>query len=109
MSILSSEQLGHAFNDAWLFKDLYVGFEKGDRVALVGVNGTGKSTLLRILSGLLSPTAGKVVTERDLKIGYLEQDPTFNNQVTISDFIYSIGNIQQQLIRQYEEELEKVP
>ena len=108
MSILSTEQLGHAYDDVWLFKNLYIGFEKGDRVALVGINGTGKSTLLRILSGILPSTAGKVVTERELKVGYLEQDPTFKNQITISDFIYSIGNIQQQLIREYEEELEKV-
>ncbi|MDO8993829.1 ABC-F family ATP-binding cassette domain-containing protein [Daejeonella sp.] len=103
MSILSTEQLGHSFNDNWLFKDLYFGLNKGDRVALVGINGTGKSTLLRILSGILQASLGKVVTERDLRIGYLEQDPQFSNQETISDFIYSIGNERQQLIRQYEE------
>lgn len=107
MSILSTEQLGHSFNDNWLFKDLYFGLNKGDRVALVGINGTGKSTLLRILSGLLAPSLGKVVTERDLRIGYLEQDPQFQNQETISDFIYSIGNERQQLIRQYEEAVEQ--
>ncbi len=107
MSILSKEQLGHSFNDNWLFKDLYLGLNKGDRVALVGINGTGKSTLLRILSGLLAPSLGKVVTERDLRIGYLEQDPQFQNQETISDFIYSIGNEKQQLIRQYEEAIEQ--
>ena len=103
MSILSTEQLGHSFNDNWLFKDLYFGLNKGDRVALVGINGTGKSTLLRILSGVLQASLGKVVTERDLRIGYLEQDPQFSNQETISDFIYSIGNERQQLIRHYEE------
>lgn len=103
MSILSTEQLGHAFNDTWLFKELYFGLEKGDRVALVGINGTGKSTLLRILSGNLSPTQGKVVTERNLRIGYLEQDPKFDGNESISDFIYSINNAQQQLIREYEE------
>jgi ATP-binding cassette subfamily F protein uup len=107
VSILSTEQLGHSFNDNWLFKDLYFGLNKGDRVALVGINGTGKSTLLRILSGLLAPSLGKVVTERDLRIGYLEQDPQFQNQETISDFIYSIGNEKQQLIRQYEEAVEQ--
>lgn len=107
MSILSTEQLGHSFNDNWLFTDLYFGISKGDRVALVGINGTGKSTLLRILSGMLAPSLGKVVTERDLRIGYLEQDPQFKDQETISDFIYSIGNTKQQLIRQYEEALER--
>ena len=109
MSILSTEQLGHSFNDNWLFKDLFLGLAKGDRVALVGVNGTGKSTLLKILSGTLSPSLGKVVTERDLKIGYLEQDPQYQLLNTISDFIYSIGNKQQQLIRQYEEVISQEP
>ncbi len=103
MSILSTEQLGHSFNDNWLFSELYFGINKGERVALVGINGTGKSTLLKILSGVLVPGLGKVVTERDLRIGYLEQDPQFNDQETISDFIYSIGNSRQQLIRNYEE------
>ncbi|MGB4398529.1 MAG: ABC-F family ATP-binding cassette domain-containing protein [Daejeonella sp.] len=103
MSILSTEQLGHSFNDNWLFSELYFGINKGERVALVGINGTGKSTLLKILSGMLAPSIGKVVTERDLRIGYLEQDPQFNDQASISDFIYSIGNSRQQLIRQYEE------
>lgn len=107
MSILSTEQLGHSFNDNWLFTDLYLGINKGDRIALVGINGTGKSTLLRILAGMLAPSLGKVVTERDLRIGYLEQDPQFKDQETISDFIYSIGNIRQQLIRQYEEAVEQ--
>ncbi|MGV3684187.1 MAG: ABC-F family ATP-binding cassette domain-containing protein [Daejeonella sp.] len=103
MSILSTEQLGHSFNDNWLFSDLYFGINKGERVALVGINGTGKSTLLKILSGVLAPSVGKVVTERNLKIGYLEQDPQFNDHEPITDFIYSIDNTRQQLIRKYEE------
>lgn len=106
MSILSTEQLGHSFNDDWLFKDIYFGINKGDRVALVGINGAGKSTFLRILSLIFPPVMGKVVMEKDLRIGYLEQDPQFNEQNTISDFIYSAGNSRQQLIRQYEEAIE---
>lgn len=70
---------------------------------MVGINGTGKSTLLKILSGVLAPSVGKVVTERNLKIGYLEQDPQFNDHEPITDFIYSIDNTRQQLIRKYEE------
>lgn len=106
MSILSAEQLGHSFHDKWLFKNLFLGIGRGDRIALVGANGSGKSTLLRILSGLIVPGEGKVVKERDLRIGYLEQDPQFTAGDTISDFIYSIGNKQQQLIRRYEELVE---
>lgn len=103
MSILSTEQVGHSFNDKWLFKNLHFGLQKGDRVALVGINGTGKSTLLKILAEIEIPTEGKVVKERGLKVGFLNQEPRFDGLKTVNDFIYSSDNEQQQLIRAYEE------
>ena len=106
MSILSGEQLGHAFNDNWLFKDLTLGIAKGQRMALVGINGSGKTTLLRILAERLKPNEGKVVKAKGLHVGYLEQDPDFSGHKTIVDFIYSLDNQQQQLIRKYEELIE---
>jgi len=102
VSILATEQAGHSFNDRWLFKDLHFGLLKGDRVALVGINGTGKSTLLSILAELQVPTEGKVVKEKGIKIGYLAQDPDFTGLKSINDFIYSADNEQQVLIRDYE-------
>ena len=106
---ISAESLGHSFHDNWLFKNLTIGINRGRRVALVGINGAGKSTLLKILSGSLKPTEGKVAQARDLNVGYLEQDPHFKNAVTISDYIFHADNIQQQLIRRYEELLENDP
>ena len=103
MSIISTEQLGHSFNDKWLFKDLHFGLQKGDRVALVGINGTGKSTLLKILAEIFPPQSGKVVKEKGLRIGYLSQEPNFTGLTTINDFIYSTDNEQQQLIKEYEQ------
>ncbi|MDX3912162.1 MULTISPECIES: ABC-F family ATP-binding cassette domain-containing protein [Olivibacter] len=102
MSILSVERISHTFGDRWLFKDLTFGLQKGDRVALVGINGTGKSTLLKILSGKTIPIEGKVVKTKDLKIGYLEQEPSFENLTLVSDFIYSIDNDIQQFIKEYD-------
>lgn len=75
-------------------------------MALVGINGTGKSTLLSILADRTLPTAGKVVKEKGIKIGFLEQDPDFTGLKSINDFIYSADNDQQRLIREYEELLE---
>ncbi|MHC8948731.1 ABC-F family ATP-binding cassette domain-containing protein [Sphingobacterium hungaricum] len=103
MSILSTEQIGHSFNDKWLFKGLHFGLQKGDRVALVGINGTGKSTLLKLLAEQFLPTEGKVVKERGIRIGFLPQEPSFKDLKSINDFIYSADNEQQQLIRAYEE------
>ncbi|RYY19917.1 MAG: ABC-F family ATP-binding cassette domain-containing protein, partial [Chitinophagaceae bacterium] len=88
MSILSGEQLGHQFNDNWLFKDITFGIPKGQRVALVGINGSGKSTLMKILCEKIAPVEGRVVKEKGLTIGYLEQDPHFGDSKTIADYIY---------------------
>ncbi len=103
MSILSTEQVSHSYNDKWLFTDLHFALQKGDRVALVGINGTGKSTLLKILAELVIPNKGKVVKEKGLRVGYLPQDPDFSDLKTINDFIFSADNEQQQLIKEYEE------
>lgn len=77
--------------------------QRGDRIALVGANGTGKTTLLKILAGKLDPNQGTVVRERGIKLGFLEQDPNFESYRTINDFIYSPENRQQYLIGQYEQ------
>ncbi len=106
---LSAENLGHSFHDQWLFKNVTIGINRGRRVALVGINGAGKSTLLKLLAGSLKPIEGKVVQSKDLNLGYLEQDPGFKDAVTISDYIFHADDIQQQLIRRYEELLENDP
>ena len=103
MSILSTERLGHNYHDNWLFKNLYLGLQHGDRIALVGANGAGKSSLLSILAGQLEPTEGSVVKEKGIRIGYLPQNPDFESLTSINDFIYSADNQQQNLIRRYEE------
>ena len=106
---ISAENLGHSFHDNWLFRNISIGINRGRRVALVGVNGAGKTTLLKLLSGSLKPTEGKVAQARDLNLGYLEQDPGFKDAVTISDYIFHEDDVQQQLIRKYEELLENDP
>ncbi len=108
-TLISAENLGHSFHDHWLFKNVTIGINRGRRVALVGINGAGKSTLLKLLSGKILPVEGKVVQSRDLRAGYLEQDPVFEKGANISDFIFHSDNKQQQLIRQYEELLENDP
>lgn len=103
MSIISAEQLGHAYNDHWLFRNLTFGILQGQRVALVGINGAGKSTLLKLLAEHFKPSEGKIVKAKDTRFGYLEQDPQFDAGNSISDFIFSLNNRQQQIIKEYEE------
>lgn len=102
MSILSTERIGHAYDDRWLFKDLNFGIQRGDRIALVGINGTGKSTLLGVLAGHIDPLEGKVVSEKGITIGHLAQEPDYKDYITINDFISASENQQQKLILEYE-------
>ncbi|WP_419802247.1 ABC-F family ATP-binding cassette domain-containing protein [Mucilaginibacter sp.] len=108
-TLISAENLGHSFHDNWLFKQQTFGINTGRRIALVGANGAGKSTLLKILAEKLKPTEGKVVKSKFLSMGYLEQDPQFNPEETINDFIFKSDNEQQQLIKEYELLLENDP
>ncbi|MVN22779.1 ABC-F family ATP-binding cassette domain-containing protein [Mucilaginibacter arboris] len=108
-TLISAENLGHSFHDNWLFKQQTFGINSGRRIALVGANGAGKSTLLKILAEKLKPTEGKVVKSKFLSMGYLEQDPSFNPEETINDFIFKADNEQQQLIKAYELLLENDP
>ncbi|WP_285060680.1 ABC-F family ATP-binding cassette domain-containing protein [Pedobacter ginsengisoli] len=105
-TLIAAENLGHAYHDEWLFKNLTLGIQTGQRVALVGINGAGKSTLLKLLAERFSPLEGKIVKNKAVKIGFLDQDPTFPEGYSISDFIFSLENKQQQLIKEYEELIE---
>lgn len=106
-TLIAAEGLGHAYHDEWLFKNLTLGINAGQRVALVGVNGAGKSTLMKLLAERFSPLEGKIVKNKSVKIGFLDQEPTFPENSTISDFIFSSENKQQQLIKEYEELVEQ--
>lgn len=105
-TLIAAEGLGHAYNDEWLFKNLTLGIQTGQRAALVGINGAGKSTLLKLLAERFIPLEGKIVKNKSVKIGFLDQEPSFPDGYSISDFIFSMENKQQQLIREYEELIE---
>lgn len=106
-TLIAAEGLGHAYHDEWLFKNLTLGINAGQRVALVGVNGAGKSTLMKLLAERFAPLEGKIVKNKSTKIGFLDQEPSFPDNSTISDFIFSTENKQQQLIKEYEELIEE--
>jgi len=106
-TLLAAEGLGHNFNEDWLFKNITIGLNKGQRIALVGQNGTGKSTLMKLLSGKDKAREGKIVLPKGLRIGYLEQNPEFPSQCSISDYLFSKDNEVLQYIRKYEELLQE--
>lgn len=106
MTYLSVENLSKSFGLTTLFKDLTFGISKGDKTALVAPNGTGKSTLLKILAGQEIPDSGRVMIQNNVHIGFLEQEPNLDDSLTISEFITQGESKTVQIVRNYEEAVE---
>lgn len=103
MNYLSAELVSKTFNDRWLFKDISLGISQGEKFALVGNNGVGKSTLLRILTGELQPDNGKVSVRQGIRTGFLTQQPTVDDNVTVKDVLFSESNEVAKVVKEYED------
>jgi len=88
--MLQTRGLGKAYRGEWLFRSLEFQINERDRIGLVGENGTGKSTLMKMLAGLVRPDEGEVVGPRDLTFGYLPQDGLFTRGRTLFDEALSV-------------------
>ncbi len=99
---ISAERLGHQYHDKWMFRDINFGINAGQRIALVGVNGAGKSTMMNIIAKILEPSEGKLIQNKSIRIGHLEQDPLPAVSISISDYLFSDEHPALSLIKQYE-------
>jgi len=106
MNFLSVENLSKRFGERSIFQNFTFGLNEGDKVALVARNGTGKSTLLKILAGIDTQDEGRVVFNNDITVGYLSQDHGLDDELTILENLFASGNAMMQAIRQYEAMLE---
>ncbi len=102
MNYISAETIGKSFSDHWLFRNLSFGVSKGEKVAIVGSNGIGKSTLLSILAGTLTADEGKVSTRKEITIGFLSQNPEFQQDLTILDTLFATQHPALAAIKAYE-------
>lgn len=102
MNYLSAENLSKAYGDRTLFRNLTFGISRGDKIAIVGANGSGKTTLLSILARAMPPDAGLVSVRKDISIGYLDQQPDFNDALTVMEAVLAGESAQLDAVRAYE-------
>ncbi|MEM9329175.1 MAG: ABC-F family ATP-binding cassette domain-containing protein, partial [Bacteroidota bacterium] len=102
MNYLSVEGLSKSYDERQLFSDLTFGIAQGQKVALVGVNGCGKSTLMRIIASLDAPDQGVVSFRKDLTVVMLPQNPRFNDEDKVVEAVFEGDNEILSLIRDYE-------
>jgi len=102
MNLLSAENISKNYADRWLFQNLNFGLQQGQRIAFVGINGTGKTTLMRVLAGLENPDTGLVTRRQGMRVTYLGQQPVFDESLTVEETIFASQNDTLRAVKDYE-------
>lgn len=105
MNLLSIENLAKSYGERVLFADVTLGIDEGDKIGLIGVNGTGKSTFLKVLAGLEPADAGKVTKGSNVQIEYLPQNPDFDDSATVLEQVFKGRSPVMKVLRDYEQAL----
>lgn len=105
MNYLSLENLGKNYGERVLFEGLTFGLSQGDKMALIANNGTGKSSMLKIIAGADVSDEGSVTLRNGIRTGYLSQEPNFDNSLTIEKLITESQTEITKLIKEYEQAL----
>jgi ATP-binding cassette subfamily F protein uup len=103
VNFLSAEGISKTYDDKWLFRDLFIGISQGEKLALVGNNGVGKSTLLKILTGEIQPDNGTVSVREGIRTAYLTQQPSVSGDVLVKDLLFNEENEIARVVKEYED------
>lgn len=91
MTILNIEHISKLYGDKWIFEDASFGVQEGEKIGIIGINGCGKTTLLRLLAGDEEPDEGQIIKRNGLKLAYLSQNCEFPEQESILSFVCRAG------------------
>ena len=89
MNILNIEHVSKLYGDKWIFDDISCGIQEGEKIGIIGINGTGKTTLLRVIAGTEEPDQGQVVRQNGAKLAYLTQLHEFPEEETVLSYVVS--------------------
>lgn len=105
MLIMQVEELNKSYGEKQLFRNISFSIHDTDKIGLIGVNGTGKTSLLKAISGVEAPDSGNISVPKGVKISYLTQNPEFDPKLTVLEAIFQGGSNLLALIRDYEDSL----
>ncbi|STA92309.1 transporter [Clostridium cochlearium] len=88
MNLISVENLSKSYGEKTLFNEISFGINEGDKIGIIGINGTGKSTLLKIIAGIESYDSGNIITKNNIVIEYLPQHPYFDENSNVIQQVF---------------------
>lgn len=91
MNLLNIEHISKIYGEKIIFDDASFGVQEGDKIGIVGINGTGKTTLLRMIAGTEVPDDGQIIRQNGMKIAHLTQNPVFPEGATILSYVQSVA------------------
>ncbi|MEC0369059.1 ABC-F family ATP-binding cassette domain-containing protein [Paenibacillus chibensis] len=108
MNIMTVEHIAKSYGEKILFQDASFGMEDNDRIGIVGVNGTGKSTFLRVIAGLEQPDAGSIAIGNQVRVRFLAQNPEFDPANTVLQQVFEGNDPKLKVVRDYTETMERL-
>lgn len=102
MNFLSIENISKSYSEKQLLNNISLGINDGDKIGLIGVNGTGKSTLLKVVAGIDEPDDGKIIKGNSVRIEYLSQNPYFDNNAAVIEQVFKGNSPIMEVIKKYE-------
>ncbi|WP_055665365.1 ABC-F family ATP-binding cassette domain-containing protein [Desnuesiella massiliensis] len=108
MNLLTLENITKSYSEKVLLNNISLGINEGEKIGLIGVNGTGKSTFLKIIAGIEVADLGTIVKGNKVRIEYLSQNPDYDPNATVLEQVFKGSSPEMVLLREYEQLLEKI-
>ena len=106
MNLMTLENISKSYSEKILLKDISFGINEGEKIGIIGVNGTGKSTLLKIIAGAEVPDNGTIIKVNRVKVEYLPQNPDYNEDFTVLQQVFKGTSSEMKLLLEYQETLD---
>jgi ATP-binding cassette subfamily F protein uup len=102
LNILTAEKISKSYSEKILFDEISLGINEGEKIGVIGINGTGKSTLLKVIAGIEVPDKGRIITSNNMTIDYLPQNPKFQSDATVIQQVFKGNTPIMKTLRDYE-------
>lgn len=107
MNLINIQNISKAFSEKKLIENISLGINEGDKIGLIGLNGTGKTTLLKIIGGIIEADDGEIIRANNINIEYLQQNIDFDPDVTVLEQVFKGNSENIKLVKRYREALDK--